>query len=138
MIPFCIIHVIVMHAGSVLMRSNNNTIAWCSCQFNTNGIWDHQTVLANVLDNNSHLNTEYGIEFAASGNNSLIQQNNCLNNTISGIDIDTSNDITIINNICTFNTQSGITIESGSNFLIQQNNCSDNKVSGISLSNSND
>ena len=73
--------------------SNNNTIAWCSCQFNTNGIWDHQAVLANVLDNNCTLNTEYGIEFAVSGNNSLIQQNNCLNNTISGIDIDTSNDI---------------------------------------------
>ena len=103
--------------GIYLLSSCNDTILYNTCNSNACGISINsaritiqllgvpansilmefgitRAVLANVLDNNCTLNTELALNLQRFGNNSLIQQNNCLKNTIfSVIDIDTSNDI---------------------------------------------
>ena len=125
--------------GIYLERSNDSTVISNNTINSSSGTGIYIGSSMSDVDisgNTSNSNFEVGILLGLSINNTIIW-GNTVNSQHGGINIHSSNNLTISGNICNSNSlQPGIKLHSVDNSMISGNNCNSNQGDGIQIANS--
>lgn len=134
--------------GIFLSSSNNNTITGNNCTGNHGtGVADDGSGIVlesssrNILTKNLCNSGMCGILLSAFSHDCLLIDNFCSFGARSGINVQSSNNVTVQGNLATFNnpgigTVQGISLVWSNNSRITSNNCSSNHGEGISVGDS--
>jgi parallel beta-helix repeat protein len=110
---------------------NNNTVT-----NNYRGI-NLQYSNHNTMTGNLALNNEFGIDLQSSCNYTTLAANNVSYNTRSGISLESSYNNILTRNTASYNAESGIDLDDSDNTTLDRNTASYNNWAGIRLSGSN-